>query len=134
MGALTINNEIRTRFNTAWNDLHPVAWPNVKFTPVIGVLWCRIDINILTTHIMNIGAVKNYRTPGIITIQIFSPKNEGDSIIMGVADVVAAIFRNWVGETIKCRESSIQVIGSDPQGDDWYQVNVVTTFVEDELI
>ena len=133
MGATTINNELRTRFNAQWNDAHPVAWPNVAFTPETNVLWVRFFVRLFDRRVVDIGSpAKTHRTHGMLTLQVRAPKGNGDGVALEVAEQIAAIFNTWCGDTVRCREAS--VIPAGETDDDWYLVNVQIPFVQDEVI
>ncbi len=132
------HNEIRKRLK----DNLPVSidpnlnvnWPNVSFTPPNPpAIWMRVNIFSGEAVQLTIGSVTNaHRFPGVIVIQIFAPLNAGDKDILAMADTVAGIFRNWCGTTVSCGTATVKAIGPDGQG--WYQVNVVIRFHRDELM
>lgn len=133
MSYVAEHNEIRTRFNTVWNNTLPVAWPNVEYTPTVGTPWTRITIFDNPSAQVDIGSpLKTYRNTGLIIVQIFCELNKGNGTALGYADTVAGIFRNWCGSTVRCRAPHVEDIGNDGHG--WYQVNVSIPFVRDELI
>jgi hypothetical protein len=133
MSYVNEHNQIRARFNTIWDDTLPVAWPNKAFTPIIDSPWVRLTIIDNPQYQVEIGnAAKTFRNTGLIVVQVFTTLDEGDSVALGHADTIAAIFRNWCGTSVKCRAASIFNIGNDGNG--WYQVNVSIPFVRDELI
>ena len=135
MSALIIQNELRTRFYEQWGVTTPIAWPNILFNPMVGTPWCRFTVQLTSTEDMEIGTEpKTYRTLGILYVQIFTPKNEGDAEALDLANQVVSIFRRWRGSTVKCRPPSIDIIGHGQQGDDWFQVNVIVTFEQDIII
>jgi len=81
---------------------------------------------------MDIGSpVKTFRTVGLLVIQLFAPLDAGTIGVLSEADSVAALYRNWSGQTIVCRAPTVENIGNDNFG--WYQVNIVVPFHTDEL-
>lgn len=134
MSTLIENNELRTRFNTAWASRTPVAWPNVAFTPPSPQsIWCRFSLVEGDTIQTTFGAsTNNFRTPGTLFVQLFDKPGIGDAAILQKADEAAAIFRNWCGTNVRCRAPHMKNIGATSDG--WYQVNVNIPFIKDELL
>ena len=134
MSEQTANNELRTRFDTVWANRTPVAWPNVTFTPPSPqASWCRFSITNGEAQQTTIGSTtNNHRFTGVIYIQVFTATNAGDSVALQRADEAAAIFRNWCGTNIRCREATIKTIGANADG--WYQINVSIPYRRDELL
>ena len=110
--------ELQSRLSSQIGTL-PVSWPNVTFTPPASGNWLRFKISNGDAERVPIGkTTSNYRSIGIIQIQVFSPLNKGISVGLQQADAVAVIFRNWRGATVRCQEASIKDIG--PDGNGWY--------------
>lgn len=132
MSVSHLSSVLRKRFNDGWGNTTPVAWPNVGFIPVINAPWVRFNINARTRRQIEIGnGQKTYRTPGLVIIQVFTPKNDGDAEAIDLGDQVAAILHNSTGDSVRCKASTVKIIGEGD--DDWYQVNVSTPFVYDEI-
>jgi hypothetical protein len=133
MSETSAQGELKTRFNTIWANRIPVSWPNLAFTPPSPQSpWCRFSIVGGESKQTTIGATNNnHRSTGIVYVSIFIPSNTGDLIALQRADEAAAIFRNWAGTNVRCRVPQIKAIGDS---DGWYQINVMTAFLRDELI
>jgi hypothetical protein len=142
MSSQVIYTELRTRYMTGWTPVI-TQYPNETFvkpgdvdprtnTKVPMQIWARFTVDCGEEKQMDIGSeVKTFRTPGELIIQLFAPLNTGTFTIRGSAKSIADMFRNWYGNTVTCRESSIQDIGSDGFG--WYQINVRIPFKTDVL-
>lgn len=123
--------EIQSRFAAVMGNVQ-VSWPNVTFTPPSpSIEWYRFKVSNGDAERVLIGrATSNYRSYGIIQIQVFVPLNTGNANGLQKADAVAAVFRNWYGATVRCQEASIKDIGAEGNG--WYQYNVNIPFYRDE--
>lgn len=128
------NIELRTRFDSVWANRIPVDWPNLKFTyPDPISTWCRFRVSGGGAHRTTIGdTLNNERITGIVFIQLFTPIETGDAVIMQLADEAAEIFRDWCGTNVMCRTPMVRPIGPDGLG--YYQVNVSIPFVRNELV
>jgi len=132
-----IFKELRTRYTGGWSP-PTTEYPNEKFvkpgtdskTPAI--IWARFLVVIASERAMDIGdSVKTFRVIGQLVVQLFAPLGSGTMEIRGKADDLAVVFRNWCGETVRCREATINDIGDDRNG--WYQINVTISFQSDSL-
>jgi hypothetical protein len=131
------HNQLRSRFATVMaivSATTPIDWPNVKLDPKPkDKVWVRFNIQDAGTIQTTFGATtNNHRSLGIVVIQVFEPEDKGDAGALAMADTVAAIFRNWGGSTVRCREASKKVVGLDGHG--WYQINVNIPFQRNELL
>lgn len=131
MSSTSIYQELRTKYLSGVSI--PTEYPNEEFTrPAPAAIWGRFTIIKGETVQMDIGApIKTFRTPGILIIQLFAPLDAGSIGILNEGDSVASLFRNWCGQTIRCRAATVEEIGNDNLG--WYQVNVTIPFHTDEL-
>lgn len=132
------HNALRDRFAVQWANALPVAWPNVSFTvPSPASSWCRFNISDTIDDIagsqISIGGRTNInRYTGTIIVQLFGPLDKGNGALLGHADTILGIFGNWGGVNIQCRRGFIKDIG--PDGNGFYQINVVVPFVRNEII
>lgn len=134
MSAVTINTEMRTRYNS-WVNKPPTEYPNETIALLNPPsLWARFGILTGQELQMDIGTGKGsqtFRTSAVLTIQLFAPLNQGNNSVLTRADEVAALFRNWCGTTITCRAAYVEEIGVDNQG--YFQVNVIVPFHQDNI-
>lgn len=133
----TQDNAIRSRFATlmAGGSGLPIAYPNVEFTQPANTPWCRLHIQDTEANQVSMGNPGNnfYRHPGLVTVMIFTPLNQGDKEALAIADEVAAIFRNWQDPTTRVffrRPPYVRRIGAESK---WYHVNVLCPFERDTL-
>ena len=113
--------------------LTPIAWPNVAFTPPADSSWVRFTILPSGSNLMTVGAPGSNLTrySGLVVVQIFTPLNIDDSLLLGYADKVLAIFRNYHTTTIRFG-SIYSVKTSNSEEDGWNQINVMAPFIRNE--
>lgn len=126
---------IETRFQTMWAStvglpVPPVSWDNTSFTPPNNAAWCRLSVLPQEERQITLGAVANWRTTGVIVVQIFVPKGSGTDTIRGYADAVSTIFRGARFDGIVCQDPSITIVGPDSNGP-WFQANVSVPYRTD---
>ena len=126
-------SEIRARLVAEWSAQTPIAWPNVLFDPPNPAApWMRFTTKEGEARRLSIGGgLKNYRHPGVVTLQLFDALNVGDGDLTILADQAAAIFQSWAGVDVVCQTATVKTIGDDDRG--WYQINVVIPFYWDDL-
>lgn len=131
------DNALRTRFSTqyALGTNHPVAYPNAEFTQPVDSPWLRFVVQDTEARQASMGDPGNnfYRHPGLVTVMIFTPLNQGDAEALQIADEVAAIFRNWQDPTTRVffrRPPYVRRVGAESK---WYHVNVLCPFERDTL-
>lgn len=114
-------------FDTEWNDLTPVAYPDVEFkTP--NTAWARFETKYNQTEQKSIGATgsNKFRTTGILIIQIFTRKGQGSVDAWSKANAAMDIFLTQTLEGITFKRVKANPIGQDNAG--WYQINVTAEF------
>lgn len=94
--------------------------PNSPFTIPKGKTWLRLTTN--DTDSVNQEATGGIRTvSGIMTIDVFSPLNKGDSVAQSAVEVIRAGLSNrYYSDTLRIRQGFI----SDTTESDWYKVQV----------
>lgn len=122
----------RAYFNTQWNDLTPVAWPDVSYKPTKAT-WVSFTMRHGEGFQASVGAPSSnrFRREGIITIQVFAPENTGANDAADKADAAANIFIGVTNGGISYYGTTINEIGNDDAG--FYQINVITKFRYDRL-
>lgn len=128
---------IGTLFNTAWGSTTPVAWPNRPFSPPSGS-WVRFTIIGIDSVSVELGPRSQERRTGMVIVQIFTTLDKGDALGLGLADQVAAVFRNKRvaagndGDII-FRKPRTRSIGVAANGT-FYQHNVEVPFQHDAVL
>ena len=122
---------IEAKFTTGWAGATPIAYENVKYTPVAGTAFVSLDIVPAGSNQITLGDSPLYRHGGAISIGIYTPKWQGTKIAKDYADAAAAIFRNANAFSgILCRAPYMDVVG---EKDGWYKINVIVPFQRDEI-
>lgn len=131
MGFEATRNTIEKTFESSWGDRSPMALDNVPFKLPENKCWVRLSLQFGDTIQASMGSLKTWRTPGIVFVQCFSPKDVGSSQSLVLAEAVRDIFQGTVLSGITFRGSSVQ---GNRQDKEWWVVNVSTPFFYDEKI
>lgn len=126
--------EIRNFFDTGWNNLTLVAYPDVKFTPPSGATWVRFNCQENEGRQVSMGDPGNnrFRHFGIVTIQVFASQgNAGRDARVKAAAALALFMGAQTPNGITFTESFPRQIGNDENG--YYQINVSASFWYDEI-
>jgi len=121
---------LTSAFNTGWCSASAVAWPGVRYAPVVGTPFVRFSmIPGESVQVSMAGAGnRGWRHTGIVIVQVFRPCYEGEKTALTWAENVAAIFRGKTISGIVLKAPTVETIGN--QGD-WHQVNVTIPFTFD---
>ncbi len=124
------HSELRVRLSDNIGDT-PVEWPNTSFIPLDPpTMYVRFAmLNGDAKPLTILSTTKDYRHPGSLVISVFAPVNEGSGDAVAKADEIAGWFRGWTGETVRCYEASVKIIG---KVENYFQVNVNVSIIRDE--
>lgn len=124
---------IRAYFNTEWNGLTQIAWPDLDFTPPDSETWVRFVCvgNDGFQASMGDPTANRFRHFGIVTIQIFQPFGQGSIDARAKADEVLSIFQGVSLNGIYFFNANARQIGQDGFG--YYQINVLISFRYDDI-
>jgi len=87
----TIRQSLESYVNANWAGV-PMAYDNVPFTPPSnGAAWVRMTIQEAGREIHEIGAV-SADTVGLVSFQIFTPKDSGTAAARQIADQLATLL------------------------------------------
>jgi len=120
---------IESRFYNNWGAATPVKYDNVDFTPPAGGAFVELQVHNGDALAVSTGADITYRSPGIISINIYLPLNTGSNTGKEYADTIAAIFRGQQFSGISCQAASITRLG---ELDGKFVYNVSIPFFRDE--
>jgi hypothetical protein len=84
-----------------------IEWPNTYFTKPGNGAWVRVTFpqQSTTAYTWSAGVVQN-TTIGILSIQVFAPKNAGSALLIAAGDAFRAAFeRKSLGDGIRFREA-----------------------------
>jgi len=120
---------IESRFSTQWGSTTLVEYDNVQFVPTPGTAYVKLEIHNGKAVRAGLGPAYTQRSPGIISINIFTGRDGGSREGRVLADSVAAVFRDWKSSGITCEMPTITRLGDVG---DWFVYNVSTPFYRDE--
>jgi hypothetical protein len=118
---------IEGRLNDNWSTT-AIAYENVDFDPPNDTAWVRLSILNGESRYRTVNNGK--RHTGVISVQLFVPRNSGTNTARNYADTLAGIFDNSNFNGIICRTASIFTQSLE---DEWLQLNINIPFWRDEL-
>lgn len=138
------DDEMMARFNTAWlagseSSSIPVAWPNRRFDidsvrqgdTGQAAAWVRFTTQHVTGSRRAIGG-NLWRNRGLITVEIYVPGEQGNSLHRKLCRIAADAFRNQTTDSgVAFFNTRLREIGNDGP---WYRVDVLTDFQYSEAI
>lgn len=120
---------IEGRFAAQWGTTTLIEYDNVQFVPTPGVAYVKLEIHNGQAVQAALGDSYTQRSPGIISINVFTGRGEGSREGRTLADSAAAVFRRWTASGITCRMPMITRIGDVAE---WFVYNVSIEFYRDE--
>lgn len=125
---------LHSAFAQGWDNAAPVAWENLPYTPKQGEAWVRFSVMPERSEQASIGAPgQNYfRYPGIIDVQIFTPKNGGASKALDLADRVIGIFHD-IDLCGFYFEPGYKTTLPSSHDEGWHQTNVTVRYRRDAI-
>lgn len=121
-------------FRAGWNDTTPIAWENISYQPQQGVPWVRFTVLPAKSAQASIGAPgQNYfRFPGVIDVQIFTPKYGGALSGIDLADKVIEIFHDLDLDGFHFEPGYKTTLPSS-HDEGWHQTNVTIRYRRDAI-
>lgn len=126
--------EIRAFFATGWADATEIAWPDVEFTVPNAETWVRFNCAENDGSQVSMGSPGNnrFRHFGIVTIQVFAPRNQAGADAREKAAAALAVFMGQqTTNGVTFQGCYARQVGNDENG--YYQINVFAPFYYDEL-
>lgn len=123
------NTAIESRFYDNWGSTTDIKYDNVDFTPPANEAFVELQIHNGDATAVSTGSSVLYRSPGIISVNIYLPLNAGTKTAKGYTDTIAAIFRGQQFSGITCRAASVTRIG---ELDGKFVYNISIPFFRDE--
>lgn len=126
--------EIVKFFDTGWNDLTVVSWPDKEFTVPEGQSWVRFNCQETTGNQVSMGSPGNnrFRHFGLVTVQVFQPQDQGSKDARQKATTALGVFMGATTTNgVKFFDVAGVTVGNDGNG--YYQINVVASFYYDEI-
>jgi hypothetical protein len=124
------------RFIDLWGTTSPFTFDNEKFTPPTKTAWVRVTVRHDDSTLELIGGTQaggfnKYQRTGRLTVQVFTPLNEGVEEADTLAQTARDIFEGVTlsSNAIRFNDVIVREIGPD---EGWYQFNVEAVFQYDE--
>lgn len=134
MGLKSEYTAIMGRFETqAAIDLPDLVYTseNVPFeTPDVNTPWARVVILPGDSSPVSIGVSQRWRSFGVLVVQLFAAKEEGNAVLRELADTIAGWYRGRTIDGITYRGVNVRQVGSEGA---WYQFNLEIPFQRDEI-
>lgn len=126
---------VESHFKLSWQGSAPVKYENVEFKEPTNQTWVALFINPGMGFQASLNPSPTHRIPGVIIVQVFTPKDTGTAQARKLADTAADIFRRLVltdpaAGKLVCRTPTLRPVGVE-QG--WYQMNVVIPYYRDVI-
>lgn len=123
---------ILQRFYTEWAGTTGIAVPNKEFEPTADEPWVRVSILGADAALVSSGNTgdRRYRHTGLVSVQVFVPKNTGDGVARTLAEQACAVFRGVTADDVVYGAPYVTPGGTDGN---WYQLNVWAPFRRDSL-
>lgn len=123
MSFKTAEDSVQGWFDEKWDDLTPIAWPDVQFTPPNGT-WVRFTMLNTAGFQASVGSPSSnyFRRIGIVNIQVFAKENQGGADARTKAQAAAAIFMANDLSGFEFTNVNARQIGNGGNG--WFQWNV----------
>lgn len=137
MGLAATAQTLRELFEAAWT-YSGVAWQNVSLDAIKkeaqanSTGWVRFNVLPGQQIAAGLGGDGStlYRWPGVIIIELYTPRGTSQELAEQWADLASAIYRGKeLAPDITIRAPSVEVVGNEQ---DWYHVNVSINFEFDE--
>lgn len=108
---------------------YPIKWQNVVFDEETESIFVDLQVKEHDSERASLGPNPLHRSLGIISINVYVPENSGTATGRGIADDLAAIFRDASFSGIICRSPVVRNIGSY---EGHYVINMSVPFHRDE--
>ena len=120
--------ELETAYDNVIPELTTYADPQVNFTEV--ERWAEVHVLLGTRFVAEFGNPKNYRTPGVLFVNLFEKMGEGTETIGAHMDAIVAAFQGVTRDGIVYEVPNPTRLGR--QGSK-FQISVQCPFRHDDL-
>lgn len=105
----TIHSLVETTFTTAWAEATPVAYGNAPFDkPENGAF---VRVTVLFSESENAALGGAVRDNGVVVVQVFTPKNEGERNNLALAQQAREVFQNKTFDKLSFYAGSVTQVG-----------------------
>ncbi len=125
----TEQQSIMGRLEDNWTRAEPIAWPNTDLDPG-SAAYIEPFVNNQEAFNADIAPAKRVRHPGLLTVNVRVPINEGNGAALEIADAVVTIYRNAKFSGITFRAPTVRDIGKEAA---WYRVQVDCPYWRDSI-
>lgn len=122
------NIAIESRMAANFTVCH-VKYANVNYDPSPETPWAEINVIVADSINAEIGTGL-HRNVGIISVNIYVPRNTGTADARNKADLAASIFRDAQFNGITCRSPKVVDVG---EIEEWYVINMSVPYYRDEV-
>ena len=126
----TEQEAILSRLSTGWSTT-PVSWPNKPYKPTEGTAYIEPVVNRFEAFKSEITRPPQVYHPGLLTVVIRVPLNQGELTAIGYGDTIAALYRNLTTDQITYRDPTVRTFGRDGA---WYLVQVDIPFTRRSVL
>lgn len=132
-----IHSACETRFKTQIEQTYgiQVQYDNAKFkldesSPLAEGVWCRVTIRPGESNLVERGNTKNYRTHGVMIVEVFTELETGKGDVLAMVDIIKTAFRSVTasGVTFKTPYST-----GGRRDDKWWKDVVYCPFYSDDI-
>ena len=120
-----IMGHLLTAWTTSEGLITPIAWPNTAATPEVSHIQPFLNRQRAFNRAWT-ARQKDITHPGVLTVNVRVPLNQGDGAALRMAEDVASAFRNERIQNVQFRATTVREIG--PEGP-WYRVQVDCPYV-----
>lgn len=107
-----------------------VKYQNVDFDPEANDTYVELQVKDGSSRRASIGPDPLMRSLGIISVNVYTPKNTGTNAGRVLADKAAAVFRDQIFSGITCRSPVVRNVG--PR-EGRYVTNMSVSFFRDDI-
>ncbi len=120
------------RLEDNWSNLTEIAYPNTEFDPH-GLEHIEPVVRVQEAFNVDINgnAPKRVRHPGLLTINVKTPINQGNGRALTLGDAAASIFRNVSFDGIAFKVPTVRDLGAEGA---WYRVQVDCPYWRDSIL
>lgn len=126
----TEQEAILSRLSGSWSTT-PVAWPNKAYKPTEGTAYIEPVINRFNAFKSEIANPAQVHHPGLLTVNIRVPLDQGELTAIGYGDTIAGLYRNLTTDQITYRDPTVRTFGRDGS---WYLVQVDIPFTRRSVL
>lgn len=131
MSCDTVRSLIEGHLHDNWSTTD-IAYQNVSYKPTIGTPFIQCNIMPAFGSQKDIGSLNNlFEFVGIISIGIFTPKDEGTKTGYDLATLLQTLFLRYDTGGLQCKIGHVKIVG---ENESWWHVNITIPYTFDEIL